>query len=360
VEKPGDWLLYGASGYTGRRIADEARRRGLRPVLAGRDPLKIKPLADRLGCPARVLRLRSLAAIAQNLEGVRAVLNCAGPFSATAGPMMDACLAARVHYLDITGEIAGIEAAAARHHRAVAAGVSLIPAVGFDCVPSDCLAAMLAERLPGATLLQLAFRLSGPPSAGTAKTMLEALPRGGRARIAGRIVRVPVAWKTREIPFRDGPRTAVTVPWGDVASAWYTTGIPNVEVYLAMPAARIDWLRRFGGMLPLLRPRGLQAFCRFWIDRFVRGASDEEAAGTRGSFWGRVADRAGHSVEATLQTPGGYPLTVATALASLERVLAGGVPPGFSTPARAFGPDMILSIPGTILEMPGDQAGSPG
>ena len=229
MNKPGEWLLYGASGYTGRRIAEEARRRGLRPILAGRDPRKIRSLAERLGCPARVFPLRSVAGITEDLEGVRAVLNCAGPFSATAEPMMDACLAAGVHYLDITGEIAVIEAAAARHQRAVAAGVSLIPAVGFDVVPSDCLAAMLAERLPGATHLQLAFRLTGSPSAGTAKSMLEALPRGGRARIAERIVRVPVAWKTREIPFRDGRRMAVTVPWGDVASAWHTTGIPNVE-----------------------------------------------------------------------------------------------------------------------------------
>ncbi len=341
------WMLYGANGYTGRRIAEEARRRGLRPVLAGRDPLKIKALADRLGCPARVFPLRAVAHVAESLEGVRAMLNCAGPFSATAGPTMDACLAAGIHYLDITGEIGVIEAAAARHQRAVAAGVSLVPAVGFDVVPSDCLAAMLAERLPGATHLQLAFRLTGPPSAGTAKTMLEALPRGGRARIAGRIVRVPVAWKTKGIPFRDGRRMAVTVPWGDVASAWYTTGIPNVEVYLAMPAARISFLRRFGRMLPLLRPRGLQEFCRVWIDRFVRGATDEQAARTRGSFWGCVTDSDGHSVEATLETPGGYPLTVATALASMERVLAGGVPPGFSTPARAFGKDFILGIAGT-------------
>lgn len=347
MNRQGDWLLYGASGYTGRRIAEEARRRGLRPILAGRDALKIKALADRLECPARVFPVRSARAIAENLGGVRAVLNCAGPFSATAEPMMDACLAAGVHYLDVTGEIAVIEAAAARHDRAVTAGVSLIPAVGFDVVPSDCLAGMLAERLPGATHLQLALRLTGPPSPGTAKTMLEALPRGGRARIAGRIVRVPVAWKTREIPFRDGPRPAVTIPWGDVGSAWYTTGIPNIEVYLAMPAPQIRRIRRLRRLLPLLRPKPIQGFCRFWIDRLVHGPAEEHVARTRGSFWGCVTDPAGRSIEATLETPGGYPLTVATALASLERVVAGATSPGFSTPAKAFGSQFILGIPGT-------------
>jgi short subunit dehydrogenase-like uncharacterized protein len=346
-----DWMLYGANGFTGRRIAEEARRRGLRFVAAGRDGPKIAALAARLECPARVFPLRSVRAIAGQLRGLRAVLHCAGPFSATAVPMMEACLAAGVDYLDVTGEIAVIEAAAARHCRALAAGVSLIPAVGFDVVPSDCLSAMLARRLPTATHLELAFRLIGTPSPGSAKTILESLPRGGRVRVAGRIVRVPVAWKSREVPFRDGALAAVTVPWGDVASAWHTTGIPNVEVYLAMSPARIRWLSRLGRLLPLLQPRALQQFLRACIERLVRSPEEEQVVKTRGSFWGRAADGQGRSVEGTLQTPGGYPLTVATALASLERLLAGEVPPGFSTPARAFGAEFILAVPETSVQM---------
>jgi short subunit dehydrogenase-like uncharacterized protein len=342
-----DWMLYGATGYTGRRIAEEARRRGLRPVLAGRNARKIQTLAARLHCPGRAFPLRSVEAITEQLRGLRAVVNCAGPFSATAVPMIEACLAAGVHYLDVTGEMAAIEAAAARQHRAVAAGVTLIPAVGFDVVPTDCLAAMLASRLPTATHLELAFRLIGTPSPGSAKTVLESLPHGGRVRKAGRIVRVPIAWKTRDVPFREGSLAAVTVPWGDVASAWHTTGIPNIEVYLAMPPARIRRLRRFGRLLPLVQSRALQKVLGDCIDRWVHGPVEAEVVQTRGSFWGRVADARGRSIEATLQTPGGYPLTVATALASLDRVLAGDVPPGFFTPARAFGAEFILSVPGT-------------
>ena len=277
-----DWMLYGANGYTGRRMAEEARRRRLRPVLAGRNPAEIMALANRLDCRGRAFPLRSVQAIAGQLRGVRAVLHCAGPFSATAVPMMEACLAAGVHYLDITGEIAVIEAAAARHRRALAAGVSLIPAVGFDVVPSDCLAATLAQRLPTATHLQLAFRLIGTPSPGSAKTILESLPRGGRVRTAGRIVRVPIAWKSRDVPFRDGTRMAVTVPWGDVASAWHTTGIPNVEVYLAMPPAQIRGLSRFGRLLPLLQPRALQDF-------FAPALTDGSTARQRSKSSGRGA-----------------------------------------------------------------------
>jgi len=342
-------MIYGANGHTGRLVAEEAARRGLKPVLAGRNPEAIRSLAAELDCPSRVFGLRDAGEIAAQLVDFNAVLHCAGPFSATAGPMTDACLAARVHYLDITGEIAVIESAAARHERAVEAGVAMIPAVGFDVVPSDCLAAMLARRLPDATHLILAFTSPGRISPGTAKTMLEGLPHGGRARIDGRITKVPVAWKVREIPFRDGTRSAVTIPWGDVASAWHSTGIPNIEVYLAMSPGQIRWLRLLRPLVPLVRLPLPPSLLGSGIRQFVAGPSAKRREASRGSFWGRVSDAQRNSVEATLQTPEGYRLTVLTALASLEKVLAGEAPAGFSTPSKAFGPEFILSIPDTDL-----------
>ena len=343
-------MIYGANGYTGRLIAEEAVRRGMKPTLAGRSGRKIEDLAGELGCPGRVFALEDADRVAKHLAGHRAALHCAGPFSATAGPMMQACLAAGVHYLDITGEISVIEAAAALDDQARQAGVTLLSAVGFDVVPSDCLAAMLASRLPGATHLQLAFTGTGTISPGTARTMLEALPGGGRARIDGRITRVPAAWKSMDVPFRDGPRHAVTVPWGDVASAFHSTGIPNIEVYLAMSPRQVRWLRRMRRLLPLMRlplPRGL---LRWAIRRFVAGPSAEDRRTARGSFWGRVSDAQGRSAEATLLTPSGYQLTVRTALACLERVLVGATVPGFWTPSKAFGPEFILTIPETELQ----------
>ncbi len=343
------WMLYGATGYTGRLIAEEAVRRGMKPVLAGRDARKVQPLAAGLDCPSRVFTLDDAGRIAERLAGLKAVLQCAGPFSATAEPMMDACLKAGVHYLDITGEIPVIEAAAARHPQAVEAGAALIPAVGFDVVPGDCLAAMLAERLPKATELLLAFAGTGAVSPGTAKTMLEGLPHGGRARIGGRITGVPLAWKSMQIPFREGTRWAATIPWGDVASAWHSTGIPNIEVYLALSPRQIRRLRRLGRLLPLLRLRPAQALLRWGIGKFVVGPSETERQRGRGSFWGRASDAEGNSVEATLRTPGGYPLTMLTALASLEKVVQGEAPAGFSTPSKAFGARFILTIPDTDL-----------
>lgn len=343
-------MIYGANGYTGRLIAAECVRQGLKPTLAGRNRREIEQLAGELGCPSRVFALDDAAAVARQLAESKAVLNCAGPFSATAATMIEACLRAKVHYLDITGEIDVIEAAAALDERAKEAGVALVPAVGFDVVPSDCLAAMLAEKLPGAATLLLAFAGGGSISPGTAKTALESMPGGGRARIDGEIRRVPPAWKTREIPFRSGPQLAETIPWGDVASAWHSTRIANIEVYAAASPALVRQQRRLQRLAPLLRFAAFRRLAGWYIERTIRGPSAGQRARGRTEFWGQVSDARGQFAEASLETPEGYALTSLTAVACLRRVLDGGVPPGFSTPSRAFGKELILSIPGVDLQ----------
>jgi short subunit dehydrogenase-like uncharacterized protein len=341
--------VYGANGYTGRRIAAEAAARGLHPTLAGRDASKIEPLAAELNCESRVFSLTTPAEIARHLEGVVAVLHCAGPFSATAQPMMEGCLAAGVHYLDITGEIDVIESAAGRHDRAVAAGISLLPAVGMDVVPSDCLSARLAQMLPNAVKLELAFAGMLSVSHGTAATIWENVGQGGRIRRAGQIVRVPVAWKTQEIPFHRGRQWAMTIPWGDVASAFHTTGIPDIEVYAAMPATQLKVLRGFRWLAPLAGWKPVQAVGRWWIDRRVQGPDSDELRQGRTEFWGRVTDAAGQSLEATLETPNGYALTVHASLAILQQVLAGRIRSGFSTPALALGGAFIETLPDVVF-----------
>jgi short subunit dehydrogenase-like uncharacterized protein len=349
------WLIYGANGYTGKLIAREAVRRGMRPILGGRSSEKVADLAAELGCHSMAFALDSVDLIARAISKFAVVAHCAGPFSATARPMMEACLRACVSYVDITGEIDVIEAGAERDGRAREAGITLMPAVGFDVVPSDCLAATVAEALPGANLLQLAFQGTGGWSPGTMKTMIENLPHGGRARIGGKITRVPVGWKTLEVPFRAGKQWCATIPWGDVASAYYTTAIPNIEVYTALPLARIRQLRRWRWLMPVTGLPPIQRFLKSRVERSVKGPNAQELAASRSSLWARATDRDGRSVEATLEAPGGYPLTVQTTIASVQKILEGFGPKGFSTPARAFGKDFILSIPGTEMRL-----GEPG
>jgi short subunit dehydrogenase-like uncharacterized protein len=259
--------------------------------------------------------------------------------------MVDACLQARAHYLDITGEIEVFESVFARDEEARARGVVLLPGTGFDVVPSDCLAAMLKRRLPGATSLELAFATSGRPSPGTLKTSIEALPKGGLVRRGGKLVRVPPAHEVREIPFADKRRAAMSIPWGDVASAFRSTGIPNITVFMAAQPRVIRAARLTRFTAPLLSVPILQQFLKSGVDRSVRGPDREERARGGGQFWGRASDGS-RSVEMTMSVPEGYTLTAQTALECARRVLGGEVRPGAWTPSTAFGADFITTFPG--------------
>ncbi len=344
------WMIYGANGYTGRLIAATAVADGQKPILAGRDASEIEAVATELGCSFRVFSLSSADKISKHLDGLSAVLHCAGPFSRTAEPMIEACLLAGVDYLDITGELDVIEFAAQQHHLAVAAGISIMPAVGFDVVPSDCLAAQLAAALPAALELELAFTAGSSISPGTANAMFADLGYAGRVRKDSHIIRVPTAWKTRQIRFPSGDRQAVTIPWGDVSSAFHTTRIPNIQVYAAMPTRQISSLHRWRWLLPVTKFAPIQWLARQWIKRHIRGPSDSDRAKGYAEFWGRVTDNEGRIAEATLVTPEGYSLTVQTALEIVRRTLAGEIDPGFSTPAKAFGGEFIEQFDGVLFE----------
>jgi short subunit dehydrogenase-like uncharacterized protein len=334
------WMIYGANGYTGQLIAELAKERGEAPVLAGRSAERVRPLAERLGLPWRAFALDR-----PDLREIALVLHCAGPFSATSRPMVDACLRARAHYLDITGEIEVFESVFARDAEAKAGGIVLLPGTGFDVVPSDCLAALLHRRLPSATKLELAFAPGGRSSPGTLKTSIEALPRGGLVRRGGELVRVPAAHEVRQIPFADKPRAAMSVPWGDVASAFRSTRIPDITVFMAAKASVIRAARLTRFTAPLLALGPVQDFLKSRVERMVRGPDREERARGGAQFWGRASDGA-RSAEMTMAVPEGYTFTAGAALECVLRVNAGAVPPGALTPSLAFGADFAASLPG--------------
>jgi short subunit dehydrogenase-like uncharacterized protein len=342
----GPWLLYGANGYTGELVARLARARGHRPILGGRRAAEVCALAEELQLERRLFDLEDPARVDDALGGMALVLHCAGPFSRTARPMADACLRTRTHYLDITGEVAVFEELAARDAEARAARVMLLPGCGFEVVPSDCLAVHLKSRLPGARRLSLAYAASGGVSRGTATTAIEGLGRGGLVRRGGVLTPVPSAWKTRRIDFGEGPRAAITLPLGDLSTAWHSTGIPDVEVYFAGPAGlrALAVAARYAG--PLLGSEPVRRWLTARVRAGARGPSEEERRRGRGSVWGEVEDDAGRRATSRLATPDGYTLTARAALAAVERALAGQAPAGFQTPARVFGPDFVLGLEG--------------
>jgi len=345
-------VIYGSYGYTGDLIAREAVERGLDPVLAGRNRDKVENQAIRLGCEEEVIDLDDPQELDFLLEDATAVLHCAGPFERTYRPMVESCLRTGTHYLDITGEIGVFEGIHDRDDRAEEAGVMLLPGVGFDVVPTDCTAAHLAERLPDADTLELAFDADVGVSPGTAKTVVGNLDAGGRVRRDGRLRRVPIAHESRTVDFgwgRDG-RNAAAIPWGDVSTAYYTTGIENVTVYQSMhpdSERNIKWAGKLG---PLLGLGPVQSLLTWLVERSVEGPDAEERASEDAYVWGEARTADGERAETRLRVPHTYTTTVETALAAAERVLDGDAPTGFRTPAGAYGADLVLDVEGAERE----------
>jgi short subunit dehydrogenase-like uncharacterized protein len=204
------------------------------------------------------------------------VLHCAGPFSKTAAPMVKACLEVGAHYLDITGEIDVFAHCHRLDAEAKQRSIVVLPGAGFDVVPTDCLSAILKLELPTAQNLVLAFDAPGGPSPGTAKTAVEGLGKGGRARINGEMCTVPLAWKTRSFSKNGEQRLAMTIPWGDVYTAFISTGIPNIEVYMSVPPSTVENLRRIRRLGPLLNFSPVQNFLKSQVSKKVRGPSEEK------------------------------------------------------------------------------------
>ncbi|MCG7400244.1 saccharopine dehydrogenase family protein [Caballeronia zhejiangensis] len=343
------WMLYGANGYTGELIAREAARRGLKPVLAGRRRESVEELARTLGLEARAFGLNDVAALTGQIQGHALVLNCAGPFSATAAPMMEGCLRAGAHYLDITGEIAVFEHAQSLDARARDAGVVLCPGVGFDVIPTDCVAAALKAALPDATHLALGFDSRSGFSPGTAKTSVEGLAQGGKVRCDGKIVSVPLAYEVRRIDFGDGEKDAMTIPWGDVSTAWHTTGIPNIEVFIPGSPRLIANARRANYIRPLLGLPWVQKLIKARIARTVKGPSEETRAKMPTFVWGEVTNARGEKKTARIRTANGYSLTITGSLAVVDHLMAARPAGGAYTPARLVGPDLVKRLPGSGL-----------
>ncbi len=346
---PSPILVYGAYGYTGRLVVREAVRRGVPLVVAGRDEARLRALAAAYDLPGRVFGLSDGARLVQELSAVAAVLHCAGPFVHTSDPMRRACLAAGTHYLDITGEIPVFEAAYAQHDAAVAAGVVLLPGVGFDVVPSDCLAAKVAAACPGAVSLEIAFSGGAGPSRGTLRTMVEGLAAGLVVRRGGTLVERPFGSLERVVELRGRPRRVVAIPWGDVASAFRTTGIGDITVYADLGrGTRPSALRALGCAARLRAVRrildGLAAR--------ARGPSDEARARAPVALWARCIGASGETACGRATVPDGYDLTARTAVEAARRVAAGEVEPGAWTPAAAFGPDFLAGFEGVEVRVP--------
>lgn len=345
------FLIYGSYGYTGKLIADLAVQQGLKPVLAGRNEKRLRAQAERLNLEYRVFSLDNTHALYTALEAVEGVLHCAGPFVHTFRRMAEACLVTRRHYTDISGEIAGFEALAQMDDDAKRAGIMLLPGAGYDVVPSDCLAMHLKKRLLSATELRLYIRnVRGGFSRGTARSAIENMHRGGMIRREKELVRVPPAWDTRRVDFGRGPVEVVSIGWGDISTAYHSTGIPNIRTYMAFPPIATRLLRALPAIGPVVYTRPVKWLLKQALFLIRSGPTEERRQNGFSLFIGEATNEKGGSVRSKLRTPEGYTLTALTAVEIMQRVLSGDFRPGFQTPSLAYGADFILGFNGVERE----------
>jgi len=350
-------LLYGANGYSGELIARYAAGYGLYPTLAGRREAAVKPLADRLQLPYKVLNLDDTYALKESLQEVKVVLNAAGPYDFTAKPMVEACIAMGVHYLDLNGDLAVFELLKVYDEQAKQAGIMLLPGAGFDVVPTDCIALYLKKQLPDAVELKLAFViLNSGLSRGTSITTINKLGEPGASRKGGKIVAEPVGKKQRWVDFYTGKGKpgkkifVMSLPWGDVSTAYATTGIPDIEAYTLMPPGS-RWVLKFQYLFNwLLRKETVRNFIKKQLDKRPAGPDDDMRSNACSLVWGQAKNSTGRMATARLRCPEAYDLTAHSMLLIAKKVLEDKYVPGYQTPAGAYGEQLILELPGVDME----------
>jgi len=341
------WMLYGATGYTGTLIAEEAVRRGHRPILAGRNAEKLKTLGERLGLAWRAFPLEDKATLFKAVASVDLVLHAAGPFAETCEPMMDACLAGKSHYLDISNEIPVLQAAQARHHIAEENGVSIIPGVGFGTVASNCLGRHVCEQLAEPVSLEIVLSpYVAQRSAGAAKSTLDTIAHGGYVRRDGALMSTPFGSGAKHIRIENGKHNALPVPSGDLEAAYMATGIADITVFMVSPLHPLIACLALPLVQKLLAWETFRQQLARRIDARPTVTAANPADGNHRSWlWAQAADRYGNVFAAKLETGEGYEFTASASVLAVERVL-GQCFSGTMTPVKAFGTDFVLQVEG--------------
>ena len=346
------FLLYGANGYTGELITRYAKQYNLQPILAGRKKELIEPLANKLNLPFKIFSLEDTAALHAALKEVKVVIHAAGPFQFTAKQMIEGCLQTGTHYLDINGDIAVFEMIKTYDAAAKKAGIMLLPGAGFDVVPTDCIALQLKKLLPDAVALKLAFAsVGGGLSHGTAITMATKLGEGGAARKDGKIIRTPLGQKGMWVDFGVKQLFVMSIPWGDISTAYFTTGIPDIETYTGISKKMYNVLKLQPLFNWLLRTNFVRNYIKNKIKHKPAGPSDEQRNKAIGFVWGQAVNAGGKKATVRLIGPDGYTLTTHSSLIITQKVLNGSFITGYQTPATAYGENLIMEIPGVQREI---------
>lgn len=335
-------MIYGANGYSAQLIIEELLKKGIKPVLSGRNWEAVSSIAQKYSCEFRIFDLTREAESYRSLDDIHTVLNCAGPFKYTAKDLIDYCLDTSTNYIDITGEIPVFAYAFGNNRKAVEKGIVILPGAGFDIIPTDCLARRLSEKLPDATSLKLGFsNKKGRISRGTLLTTLEFIGGKGKIRKDGKIIDSPVGEYHVRIKNNKFSFYGLSIPWGDVLTSSYSTGIPDSEVYLGLPGPLFYLHPVLLLFIKLFKLNFVRKLASDYIRRNITGPDLNRRRITETYIWGRVENKMGRVEEEVYRILEGYDLTARGAAECAARILDGNVKPGTHTPSTAFGSNFL-------------------
>ncbi len=340
-------IIYGSYGYTGDLITELSLSKKFKILLAGRNEQKLKSQSEKTGYPYKAIDISNHEALVELLKEGDVLINAAGPFINTASQMVEACIEAKTHYLDINGDIKVFELIKTFDYKAQYAGIMLMPGTGFDVVPTDCMALKLKNKMPDAISLKIAFAtIGGGVSHGTATTVAGRLGEDSIRRENGKLVPIAFGKNGILVDFREKKLFVMSIPWGDISTAYFTTGIPNIESFIGVPP-KVYKLLKFQFLFNwLLRKKIIRKIIQNKIDSKPAGPNLEERQKAYTLVWAEIKNQAGDVLTSTLKTPDGYSLTATASLLIAEKILAGNFKPGYQTPAKVYGENLVFEMEG--------------
>lgn len=330
-----DVILYGANGFTGKLVAQSLKAQGIETLLSGRNKTALEALSSELNLPFATCDLNHLDDLFTRNKDVKILINAAGPFIYTAEVVARACIRHKVHYVDITGEIPVFELLEKLNSAATKAGIMILPGAGFDVVPTDCLANHLKKLLPEAHTLEIAFGgLGGGVSRGTALTAITHMQSGTWVRENGELKRIKWGSRTKSFHFNGKLRTCEPIPWGDLQTAWQSTGIPNISVYIPFSSKNVKFLNAFGS---LLTKKWVKKWIKSYIAKKIIGPTEEQQKSGMVHITGTALAHNNLQVRHSFSTREGYTFTAQSATKVAQLILDGHYKIGYQTPGMAYG-----------------------
>jgi len=333
-------LIYGANGYTGKKLAKYLLEQGLSPILAGRGK-DVETFANSLHCQYRVFKVDDAESY---LKDVDIVVNVAGAFSHTQVPLIEACLNTKTHYLDISGEYVDVNRVYQFDDKARAVGVVLMPAVGIFSAPMDLVAKLAAQKINEPTKLKIGFASTGKPSKGSIKTALSKIQSVGVQLYNGEYIETSPASKELAMNIYHKDIGMVTHPWrADLLLAKLSTGINTIETYNGFPSFMVKMMR--GKM------KWLKVLMEKWLIRYLPEGPNEAQQKSALIYAKAIASNDKEETStAELIGPDAYAFTVAAIFELSKEVVKQPELSGFLTPSQ-LGIKWAKNIDGVLMKV---------